>query len=76
VTATHKQVVEAYKQLSARYHPDRNPDDDEALAAYELVSDAYHTLSDSEKRLRYDRDVLGLEVSREDLLAYKRDEDR
>ena len=70
-------MVEAYKLQSARYHPDRNRDNEEALTAYELISDAYNTLSDSEKRLRYDRDVLGLEVSREDMLAYKRrDEER
>lgn len=42
-----------------KYHPDRNPDDDDAKIAYQLVLTAYQTLVDIEKRKSYDSKLLG-----------------
>ncbi len=45
----------AYRKLVMRYHPDRNPNNAEAEAKFKEVSEAYHVLSDAEKRAAYDR---------------------
>lgn len=52
--ADDKQVKSAYRKLAQEYHPDANPDDAEAEEKFKLVSEAYSTLSDSEKRKEYD----------------------
>jgi curved DNA-binding protein len=41
--------------LAAKYHPDKNPDDDQAEKKFKEVGEAYEVLSDSEKRKMYDR---------------------
>lgn len=56
--ATAQEIKDAYRQLVRRHHPDANPlhrDESEALMKEVLV--AYATLSDPEKRARYDRDL-------------------
>jgi molecular chaperone DnaJ len=44
----------AYKRLARRYHPDINPGDREAAAFFRRATEAYETLSDSERRHHYD----------------------
>lgn len=39
----------AYRQLSLKYHPDKNPSED-AAARFAEVASAYEVLSDEEKR--------------------------
>jgi molecular chaperone DnaJ len=48
-------VKKAYRQMALKYHPDRNPGDDEAPKRFKEAAEAYEVLSDAEKRQRYDR---------------------
>ncbi|OAA61976.1 Heat shock protein DnaJ [Niveomyces insectorum RCEF 264] len=57
-TATTQQVRDAYKRAALKNHPDRVPMDSPDRAArtrkFQLVNDAYFTLSDTERRREYD----------------------
>tara|TARA_B100002051_G_scaffold195584_1_gene185462 strand:- start:4283 stop:5410 length:1128 start_codon:yes stop_codon:yes gene_type:complete len=45
----------AYRKLARQYHPDTNPDDQEAEAKFKEISEAYAVLSDQSARARYDQ---------------------
>ena len=47
-------VKRAYRRLARRYHPGINPGDREAEALFRQITEAYETLSDAERRQRYD----------------------
>src|SRR5579871_10016 len=48
-------IKKAYRQLALKYHPDRNPGDEEAPKRFKEAAEAYEVLSDADKRQRYDR---------------------
>ncbi len=52
--ATEKDISEAYRKLALRYHPDRNPGDDEAITRFKEAAEAFEVLSSPEKRARYE----------------------
>jgi molecular chaperone DnaJ len=52
--ATLNDVKRAYKRLARRFHPDVNPGDRVAAAQFQQIAEAYETLSDPERRRRYD----------------------
>lgn len=54
-TATAEEIQKAYRKLSKKYHPDRNPGDKQADAAYKEVQEAYDILGDPTKRANYDK---------------------
>lgn len=53
--ASEKQIAEAYRKLALKYHPDRNPGDEEAVAKFKEAAEAFEVLNDPEKRAIYDR---------------------
>jgi len=52
-TASDAEIKKAYRTLSLKYHPDRNPSPDAGEKIRE-INDAYETLGDSAKRKQYD----------------------
>ena len=48
-------LSKAYRQLAIKYHPDTNPDDEDAVAKFKEAAEAYEVLSNAEKRQRYDQ---------------------
>lgn len=50
-------IKKAYRRLAIQTHPDKNPDDPQAEARFKDVGEAYETLSDAQKRQRYDSGV-------------------
>ncbi len=53
--ASQDEIKSAYRRMAMKYHPDRNPGDEEAEEQFKLVSEAYATLRDPESRARFDR---------------------
>jgi len=47
-------IKRAYKRLARKYHPDINPGDRTAEVQFRQISEAYETLSDPDRRGRYD----------------------
>ncbi|MQA28935.1 MAG: molecular chaperone DnaJ [Luteitalea sp.] len=52
--ATPGDIKRAYKRLARRCHPDINPGDRTAVQQFRQIAEAYETLSDPDRRLRYD----------------------
>lgn len=48
-------IKKAYRKLAFKFHPDRNPDDPEAESKFKEAAEAYETLSDDQRRARYDQ---------------------
>lgn len=52
--ASEDDIKKAYRKLAKQYHPDVNPGNEEALAKFKEIGEAYEVLSDTEKRSHYD----------------------
>ncbi|KAL7266357.1 DnaJ-related protein scj1 [Rhizina undulata] len=53
--ASERDIKKAYRRLSKKYHPDKNPNDDTAHQKFVEVAEAYEALSDPESRRIYDQ---------------------
>lgn len=53
--ANEKDLKSAYRQLSKKYHPDKNPNDESAHHKFIELGEAYEVLSDPDKRKTYDQ---------------------
>ncbi|WP_145362710.1 molecular chaperone DnaJ [Stratiformator vulcanicus] len=54
-SATVVEIKKSYKKLALKFHPDRNPGDEEAVVQFKEAAEAFEVLADEDKRARYDR---------------------
>src|SRR5690554_5815957 len=54
-SATTPEIKKAYRRVAMKFHPDRNPDDDNAEHKFKEATEAYEILSDAQKRQAYDQ---------------------
>jgi len=53
--ATDEEIAKAFRALAIKYHPDKNPDDEEASEKFKEVAQAFEVLGDPQKKATYDR---------------------
>ncbi len=53
--ATADEIRRSFRLLAFRFHPDRNPDNPEAVERFRQALEAYETLVDPGRRKKYDR---------------------
>ena len=53
--ASAEDIKKAYRKTAMKYHPDRNPGNQEAEEKFKEAAEAYEVLSDSDKKSRYDQ---------------------
>lgn len=53
--ASDDEISGAYRESALKYHPDRNPDDKEAVEKFKEVAAAFEILGDKKKRAEFDR---------------------
>lgn len=63
-------VKAAYRALSTRWHPDRNPGNPDAVRIMALINESYAVLSDPDRRAEHDRWIL-----RQELRQHQAEED-
>ena len=53
-TASKDEIKKAFRTLSLKYHPDRNPNNKDAVDKFQEINNSYEVLSDEQKRREYD----------------------
>jgi molecular chaperone DnaJ len=54
-TAGGTEIAAAYRKLAIKFHPDKNPGDEEAIAKFKEAAEAFEVLNDTQKRSLYDQ---------------------
>jgi DnaJ family protein B protein 4 len=57
--ANENEIKKAFRTLSLKYHPDRNPSED-TTEKFQKIGEAYEVLCDTEKRNQYDNESNGI----------------
>lgn len=56
-SASLDEIKKAYRRLSKKYHPDSNPEREDAQERFHKISEAYTVLQDPKKRKEYDKEL-------------------
>lgn len=67
--ASEDDIRSAYRKLARQYHPDRNPESENAEARFMEIQRAYEVLSDPQEREKYDSE----EIQTDDSGTYRSD---
>ncbi len=59
--ASTEEIKKAFRKLSLRYHPDLNPDDQNAAEKFQKIKEAYDVLSNPELRNHYDAKLASID---------------
>lgn len=54
-SAANPELKKSFRRLAMKYHPDRNPDDQETEKLFKEAKEAYEVLSNTNKRAAYDQ---------------------
>ena len=54
-SASQDDIKKAYRKLARKYHPDLNPNDEDAKKKFQEINEANEVLTDTEKRKKYDQ---------------------
>ena len=53
--ASENDIKKSYRKIAMKYHPDKNPGDEESEKKFKEAAEAYSVLSDDRKRQQYDQ---------------------
>ena len=53
-SATQEEIKKVYRKLALKYHPDKNPGNNEAEQKFKDAAETYEVLNDPQKRAQYD----------------------
>jgi molecular chaperone DnaJ len=54
-SASGDEIKRSYRRMAMKFHPDRNPGDDQAEKSFKECAEAYEVLSDPNRRSQYDQ---------------------